>query len=149
MNLINIKNLSRNINTYEKGLKYYTQGRAQLIDEYLDEFTNLEHYRVTVSGNELYDVEIICDAFGEMVKCTCDCIAFHGDRGPCKHIIAALLEINAENSRGRDAARLKNGEKEDNKSILSDRNALRLIDLYAHKNILALETSFKDRKSVV
>lgn len=148
MNLINIKNLARNINTYEKGLKYYTQGKAQLIDEYFDEFTNLEHYRVTVSGNELYDVEVICDAFGEMVKYNCDCIAFHGDRGPCKHIIAALLEINAENSIGRELTKSKNGKREENSSILSDRNALRLIDLYAHKNIMEVETSFNESEPV-
>ncbi len=146
MNLIKIKNLTKNINTYEKGLKYYKYGKVQVVNKHLDEFTNLEHYYATVSGSELYDVEIVCDAFGEIVKYDCDCIAFQSNSGPCKHIIGTLIEINAENSRG--TTQISSGKNEDNKNILSDRNALRLIDLYTHKNILAVETSINEAEPV-
>lgn len=73
-----------NAATYTKGLAYYRAGRVQNLT--FDDFT----ISASVIGSDEYDVEIQLDMNGAVAHAECDCPAYYGYNGICKHIVAVL-----------------------------------------------------------
>jgi superfamily II DNA or RNA helicase len=71
---------------YQRGLSYFKKGRV--IDVEYD--PNEVSWSATVIGSEDYQVEI--NLLQGKIDASCDCPAYT-NFGPCKHIVAALLEI--------------------------------------------------------
>ena len=91
---ITIRSLA-NDSAYERGVRYYQQGRV------LD-FTQKENgvYRARVEGKKAYKVEIRLSKKGDGVEdYSCNCPAAELYLGACKHTVAVLKEIQ-EQQRG-------------------------------------------------
>lgn len=81
-----VKKWCRSTTIYQRGLSYFKKGRV--IDVEYD--PNEAAWSATVIGSEDYQVEIYL-VQGD-IDASCDCPAYT-TFGPCKHIVAALLEI--------------------------------------------------------
>ena len=85
---ITIRSLA-NDSAYERGVRYYQQGRV------LD-FTQKENgvYRARVEGKKAYKVEVRLSKKGDGVEdYSCNCPAAELYLGACKHTVAVLKEI--------------------------------------------------------
>lgn len=146
MNLNKIKSMTKNARTYQKGQDYYKQGKVEIIDKHFDEKLGLKNYKVIVNGTKPYEATITFDEKGEIFNYYCDCLAFQTYEGPCKHIVATLFQICVEKKM--HDVQLAQKNKEFDKNVLSDRNALRLIDLYNNKKLIETQTLIDENEPV-
>ena len=81
-----------NDSAYERGIRYYRQGRVQSLQE---EDGEPGHYHAVVRGSGgAYDTEILLSRSGDDVEdYCCSCPAAEIYLGACKHVVAALKTI--------------------------------------------------------
>ncbi|MBH5320905.1 SWIM zinc finger family protein [Paenibacillus sp. GSMTC-2017] len=73
---------------YNRGQQYRENGHILTINE-----IEPHVYYAEIVGSDLYDVKIKLNTANEVIFTSCEC--FNDDIGPyCKHVVAALLEIN-------------------------------------------------------
>ena len=76
--------------TYEKGLNYYRMGRVRSLSVSRGSYFKIDS---EVQGTRLYSCTIWLDDSGSIRDHDCDCPAHSKYSGPCKHIIATLMEL--------------------------------------------------------
>jgi len=84
------------VSIFNKGLKYLKEERIASV--------RFNHNTMTVfaqvNGTEMYHTIIRFNSYGNIDSYKCDCPAFATYSGPCKHVIALLLYIYYQDSRG-------------------------------------------------
>lgn len=78
-----------NYNVYLRGLAYFKSGA---VTELTGDAGN-RYFQAVVKGTQPYTVQVFFDKRGEVDKTSCDCEAFDGFPGYCKHIAAVLMAI--------------------------------------------------------
>lgn len=91
----NLKNLVWSLSTYQKGTAYQKNGRVTIVkSEREDGASHAVSALVRGSAGRRYHVFVRMDADDrEMLDSDCDCPAFESYSGPCKHIVATILEV--------------------------------------------------------
>jgi SNF2 family DNA or RNA helicase len=84
-----ILNAATSYETYVKGKQYYVGGN--IFKFHFDPEKLMAHAKV--SGRRDYDVHIALNDEGVLTGHYCDCPAFEGYNGSCKHIIAVLKKV--------------------------------------------------------
>ncbi|GAB4258791.1 DEAD/DEAH box helicase [Thermincola ferriacetica] len=82
-----IRNYARSSSVYLRGYTYYVENRVKGLRFDVEDLA----VYATVLGKEPYDVEITLSPEGDLYSCWCDCPAFAGYDGICKHIVAVLI----------------------------------------------------------
>ena len=88
-NTQDIKDITYSDTTFQKGLQLFESGAIR-------KFTSEEGGRsfyADIKGTKIYEVEVYLDDYGEIEDYYCQCPAFEGYPGPCKHVVAFLLEL--------------------------------------------------------
>lgn len=78
--------------SYTRGCQYQREGYVQELNYYPDE----RKFYARVQGRELYTINIKLDQENKIAKYECDCPAFYGYNGACKHIVAVLKTIQQD-----------------------------------------------------
>ena len=90
-----IKRDSINAETYNKGIEYYRQGRATISE--VNEAHNIVIAKVSGSGTKVYNTRVRFSDAGQVNGAYCDCPAFDGYTGHCKHIVALIKTFQEKN----------------------------------------------------
>jgi len=86
-----ILNLSSNADVYERGEKYYRDGKL-LSYNAVEDTGSTTVVRASVEGNyKNYDVNIKLDSVGALSSYSCSCESHSIWRGACKHVVAVLF----------------------------------------------------------
>lgn len=86
--------------TFEKGQEYYKVGKVEAFSINTQGKEDKIAARVRGLGRESYHVNLIYDReFEEIVDYDCDCPAFFGYRGLCKHCVAVAMEYMEQEQR--------------------------------------------------
>ena len=86
-----ILNLSSNPDVYERGERYYRDGKL-LSYNAVEETSSATTIKASVEGNyKNYDVNIKLDSVGTLTSYTCSCESHSIWRGACKHVVAVLF----------------------------------------------------------
>ncbi|MDD4602036.1 hypothetical protein SDC9_11492 [bioreactor metagenome] len=78
--------------SYTKGCQYHHDGHVREVDFSFED----KAFHARVRGRELYTVNIRLDSKDKIKRYDCDCPAFYGYNGACKHIIAVLKTIQKD-----------------------------------------------------
>ncbi|CZR09508.1 DEAD/DEAH box helicase [Trichococcus collinsii] len=97
-NTQDIKDITYSKTTFEKGLQLF---ESRTIRNFRSEEGGRSFY-ADIKGTKIYDVEVYLDEYGEIEDYYCPCPAFKGYPGPCKHVVAFLLELLNSSSEYRD-----------------------------------------------
>ena len=97
-NTQDIKDITYSKTTFEKGLQLF---ESRTIRNFRSEEGGRSFY-ADIKGTKIYDVEVYLDEYGEIEDYYCPCPAFEGYPGPCKHVVAFLLELLNSSSDYRD-----------------------------------------------
>ena len=98
-NINDIRSFAANPTTFTRGLDYYNKNHVAHIDtekKYdltLEEQVNIYTTKVKGSYCSSYDTTITVDDDGDVLDFDCNCPAFLGNNGSCKHIVAEMLKI--------------------------------------------------------
>lgn len=91
-----IKNIAANDNAYLRGIQYFQNGRIQNASY----SKSSRRYKIVVRGTYSYTV-IIEESDDAMFHFSCNCPAASGERGACKHVVAALFMLLKHQERGK------------------------------------------------
>lgn len=124
---VNLMRLATSSSTFFKGADYKNEGRVEIQQNYFDQDdSHIVLSTVWGSNRNRYHVKVkFTNKDSDVALFYCDCPAFEGYDGACKHIIATILE--AEQTTALGAPRRS--------SAFTDGNAIALIQKYAHKSI--------------
>jgi superfamily II DNA or RNA helicase len=86
-----IENEASSLSAYLKGCDYYRKGNIQSISYDSKE----KRFGAKIVGTSFYDVNIYFDEDDKIDEVDCDCPAYYGYDGGCKHIVAVLKYIQA------------------------------------------------------
>ncbi|MBN7772090.1 DEAD/DEAH box helicase [Clostridium aminobutyricum] len=162
MNIRDIEKLASSDKTFDKGKAYFLTNKVKITEKYRDEDDEMECYCASVEGSksEEYVVTLDLNRDGKIIDYSCNCPAAENYPGACKHAVATLFKVWALNENSAIASLVdtagdsyKSSPKSKRSGLkgspspartlskpLSDRNTQRLIDLYAARNILALQS---------
>ena len=102
-----ILNISANKDAYERGEKYYQDGKLISYNE-VDLANGGLNVRACIEGNyKNYDVSLKIDRHGVLTNHTCTCESYSIWRGACKHVVAALFANLEGHARMFSAERMK------------------------------------------
>ncbi|MDR1665231.1 MAG: SNF2 helicase associated domain-containing protein [Clostridiales bacterium] len=89
-----ILNISSNADVYERGEKYYRDGKLLSIrTQELD--GGLTQIKAQVEGNyKNYEVSVTLESSGAVKTYTCSCESHNIWRGACKHVVTALFAVS-------------------------------------------------------
>lgn len=93
-----LEHLVWSLSTYQKGVVYQKNGRVTILkSERTEGETHSISALVRGSGGKRYHTFVRMDADDqEMLESDCDCPAYESYSGPCKHIVATILEVGEE-----------------------------------------------------
>ncbi len=84
--------------TIQKGYQYFNEGRVSRLTLEEGSTPKKRYYTATVMGmaKKFYRVWFCLDQQMNLLDADCDCPAFESYDGPCKHIAAAVFQLNCE-----------------------------------------------------
>ena len=97
-NTQDIKDITYSNTTFQKGMQLFESGAVR---KFVSEEGGRSFY-ADIKGTKIYEVEVYLDDYGEIEDYYCPCPAFEGYPGPCKHVVAFLLEVLNSSSDYRD-----------------------------------------------
>lgn len=97
-NTQDIKDITYSNTTFQKGMQLFESGAVR---KFVSEEGGRSFY-ADIKGTKIYEVEVYLDDYGEIEDYYCPCPAFEGYPGPCKHVVAFLLEVLNSSSDFRD-----------------------------------------------
>jgi len=142
-----LRNLVWSSATYQKGAAYQKEGRVTIVkNDYEDKKGHTVSALVRGSRGLRYHVFVRMDADDcEVLENGCDCPAFESYTGPCKHIVATILEAMEAPVSQPPLLRLIQNNTEENKSesiggLKTDSQAVELMRRYAQKSAAQVQT---------
>ncbi|MDB6353763.1 DEAD/DEAH box helicase [Trichococcus sp. K1Tr] len=113
-NTQDIKDITYSNTTFQKGMLLF---ESRAIRKFTSEEGGRSFY-ADIKGTRIYEVEVYLDEYEEIEDYYCPCPAFEGYPGPCKHVVAFLLELLHSSSDYRDE-RKSSSKKESTGNVAS------------------------------
>lgn len=86
-----IREIADTVSVYQRGCAYFQQGLVRNLAE-----AATERYTAEVCGSQVYRVTVRLLQRSKIQRCACECPAYYQYEGACKHIVAVLKEIQAQ-----------------------------------------------------
>lgn len=92
---IYLKNLCASMRTYFKGASYCNDGRVKILSDTESNFATRRIFAEVRGSGATYQTNLVIEPDGSrLASYSCDCPAFGGYDGVCKHVVALALSID-------------------------------------------------------